>query len=211
MSWRWWLLCLFCVGVVGFATGWMIGYGVPPDSQATTGVLAAVVTVLVSFLGIFKLAPLVGSRKPNDLGPTDPTLLIGPFGCAAGLFVGLALGLPRGKACNPPSATVDSWKDLGLSRSEIARRLFDQRYPPKDGTAPWGAVLSAAEASRVRAAIGLYASPGGDEALARVLEDVGDDRVKAFVEACRQAKKSPDASTASGKAMRAAATLIVAP
>jgi hypothetical protein len=134
----------FCLSVSGFGVGWLIGLSVSPVVHIViTSLIAFVVSVTSALAGLKvngdKAQPnnTVSSRRKLriEVNPVPMMLMV------VGLAFGASLGVyGRTNSWLGPSASrfADHWKDTGLEKRDISRRLFDSIYPPKEGISQTG-------------------------------------------------------------------------
>ncbi len=132
----------------GMGVGWLAGLSVSPIIHIIlTSLMAAVVSVTSALAGLNsgKVEEVEPSedesnhlqpetRKPKFQVQVNPL----PVTC---MIVGLAIGSSAGvfvrtnNWLGPRSNTItEEWKDTELSKKEIARRVFDNLYPPSSIT-----------------------------------------------------------------------------
>lgn len=125
----WMLLC-------GAVVGWLTGLSVSPVVGV---VITTVIGILVGAAGTFAgISQEIGSENRKRLRYED----FAPIGL---LLVGIAIGSVVGVSARTHSwlsPTIDEilnqWSapNVELDRKEIAKRLFDERYPPPSAVAP---------------------------------------------------------------------------
>jgi len=126
--------------IAAISVGWLIGLS---TSSVLHIVVGSVVAVAVAIVGT-----LAGVRSQIDIDDSEPkeeSLTPAPIATGAtvnpipiaifalGLAVGSTIGLiARTNELFGPNKTmfVHRWQSIGLTDTEIKRRLFDQLYPP---------------------------------------------------------------------------------
>lgn len=115
-----------CMLLSGLGIGWLIGLSVSPVLYI---VIAGSISLIAGVAGILSGLNHNGNVSWK-VGKTDPlpiTFLV------IGLAVGASLGVvARTNAWlgNNPSDIIQKWEKNGLTKKEIAERLFDYLYPP---------------------------------------------------------------------------------
>jgi hypothetical protein len=125
--------------VTGLSIGWLLGLSV---SDLVGAVVTALLTIGTGAASVFARLSKADGTGEED-GPRRPR----PAGVAA-LAFGLALGASGGVAARTNELFVERpadfyarWEDTGLTRAEIARRLFDELHPAAGGDRASGGVL----------------------------------------------------------------------
>ena len=133
-SWVSNLFTLASLPIIGFGIGWLLGLSISPVVSivitSVTGVAAAVITVMSGLEG--KLSGLIVSSE-QQISVSSSKIDSRP---RAALIIGLFLGSIVGiQARNHNwlgtdlSAGLKQWTITGLTEQEIARRLFELKYP----------------------------------------------------------------------------------
>ena len=133
-SWVSNLFTLASLPIIGFGIGWLLGLSISPVVSivitSVTGVAAAVITVMSGLEG--KLSGLIVSSE-QQISVSSSKIDSRPL---AALIIGLFLGSIVGiQARNHNwlgtdlSAGLKQWTITGLTEQEIARRLFELKYP----------------------------------------------------------------------------------
>ncbi len=130
--------------IIGFGIGWLMGLSVTP---VVSNILTALVATVMAMMGI--LSGLEGQRgEPGETGqvsnlssrwavnPVPVAILI--LGILAGSSVGILARTHNWLGGSGDiSKEVKTWTDQGLKQPDVARWLFDVKYP-KDGTTSAG-------------------------------------------------------------------------
>jgi len=133
----------FCLLVSGAIIGWLVGLSASPTVQVVITSILAIIGGLLGALAEIKRPETGGEASPLGEGvgsgalvpvPVSPKLSPVPIALLLiGVFLGSLLGL-RARTHDwfgaEPQPLINKWKSTGLKDEEIARRLFDQLYPP---------------------------------------------------------------------------------
>jgi hypothetical protein len=224
---------VICLILCGLTVGWLIGLSISPIlSIVVASILTLVVAAVSAIAGLDVVGPeakakAVGQEKN---GETTPSNLDSPSPVArtrnwdsrsvsivplALFLVGIVLGASLGTYARShdwlgadPQSVIRKWRVTKLSDDEIAKRLFDQLYPPgnrsgnegndnkngEEGQKSKGNGSGGPNALAGRLTGGLFASEPAeeckelrsapDDAVARLMQASKNEHVRRFAKRC---------------------------
>jgi multisubunit Na+/H+ antiporter MnhC subunit len=124
--------------IIGFGVGWLAGLAVSPVVSTIITSIIGVAVALISALSGLKTQAIQSEEKANTqprsgwhVDPVPIALLI--LGIVFGSILGISVRSRNwlGTSTNLRSE-IQRWKDVGVDEKEVAQRLFDLEYPPKE-------------------------------------------------------------------------------
>jgi len=125
-----------CLFLSGTAIGWLVGLSASPTIQLViTSILATVGGIVGTLAGIERTQTKADTQGEPEAPKHIKAVKITPVPMAL-LLIGLIPGSILGLKARThewfgadPDALIARWNNTGLSKEEIAQRLFDQLYP----------------------------------------------------------------------------------
>jgi hypothetical protein len=216
---------VICFLVAGGGVGWLIGLSVSPVIHiVVTSLLTFVVSTASLIVGLGadgrQSAPESGAPQPQQtkrFSLKTSRLELYPMALVIlGVVAGSALGVyGRTNSWLGPNVAkiVRDWERLGMSRKEIATRLFDQVYPPANSGEKQTPKEKSTGAPKQTLSIipGLLAEPSVEECLR--LQAAPDEKLEELMRSSTHPQIREFAKRCSGNTscLRAAVEVLICP